>query len=150
VIVTGASRGIGKVLCANAGIFPAAKLDDLTPEGWDQVLNTNLKGTFLTIKACLPAMKTKRKGRIIVTSSITGPITGYPGWTHYVRAKRGSLASCTAPPPNWPLTTSRSTLSCQAISRQRALMVLVGVSRQNDRLDSDETSTLGKQRRKSP
>jgi NAD(P)-dependent dehydrogenase (short-subunit alcohol dehydrogenase family) len=32
------------ILCANAGIFPAAKLDDLTPEGWDEVLNTNLKG----------------------------------------------------------------------------------------------------------
>jgi len=79
------------ILCANAGIFPAAKLDDLTPEGWDEVLNTNLKGTFLTIKACLPAMKTKHKGRIIVTSSITGPITGYPGWTHYGASKAGQL-----------------------------------------------------------
>ena len=79
------------ILCANAGIFPAAKLDDLTPEGWDEVLNTNLKGIFLTVKACLPAMKTKQKGRIIVTSSITGPITGYPGWTHYGASKAGQL-----------------------------------------------------------
>ena len=61
------------ILCANAGIFPAAKLHELTPEAWDEVLGTNLKGTFLTIKACLPAMKAKRKGRIVVTSSITGP-----------------------------------------------------------------------------
>jgi 3-oxoacyl-[acyl-carrier protein] reductase len=79
------------ILCANAGIFPAAKLDDLTPEGWDEVLNNNLKDTFLTIKACLPAMKTKHKSRIIVTSSITGPITGYPGWKHYGASKAGQL-----------------------------------------------------------
>jgi 3-oxoacyl-[acyl-carrier protein] reductase len=67
------------VLCANAGIFPAAKLGDLTPESWDEVLGTNLKGTFFTVKTCLPAMKAQRKGRIVLTSSITGPITGYPG-----------------------------------------------------------------------
>ena len=71
--------------------FPAAKLHELTPEAWDEVLGTNLKGTFLTIKACLPAMKAKRKGRIVVTSSITGPITGYPGWTHYGASKAGQL-----------------------------------------------------------
>jgi NAD(P)-dependent dehydrogenase (short-subunit alcohol dehydrogenase family) len=35
------------ILCANAGIFPAAKLGDLTPESWDEVLGTNLKGTHL-------------------------------------------------------------------------------------------------------
>jgi 3-oxoacyl-[acyl-carrier protein] reductase len=79
------------ILCANAGIFPAAKLHELTPEAWDEVLGTNLKGTFLTIKACLPAMKARRKGRIIVTSSITGPVTGYPGWTHYGASKAGQL-----------------------------------------------------------
>jgi len=79
------------VLCANAGIFPAAKLTDLTAEKWDEVLATNLKGTFLAVKACLPAMKQKKKGRIVITSSITGPITGYPGWTHYGASKAGQL-----------------------------------------------------------
>lgn len=79
------------ILCSNAGIFPAAKLHELTAEAWDEVLGTNLKGTFLTIKACLPAMKVKRKGRIVITSSITGPITGYPGWSHYGASKAGQL-----------------------------------------------------------
>jgi 3-oxoacyl-[acyl-carrier protein] reductase len=79
------------ILCANAGVFPAAKLHELTPEAWDEVLGTNLKGTFLAIKACLPAMKAKRKGRIVMTSSITGPITGYPGWAHYGASKAGQL-----------------------------------------------------------
>jgi 3-oxoacyl-[acyl-carrier protein] reductase len=79
------------ILCSNAGIFPAAKLHELTAEAWDEVLGINLKGTFLTIKACLPAMKVKRKGRIVITSSITGPITGYPGWSHYGASKAGQL-----------------------------------------------------------
>jgi len=86
-----AQFGGADILCANAGIFPAAKLHELTPEVWDEVLGTNLKGTFLTIKACLPAMKAKRKGRIVLTSSITGPITGYPGWSHYGASKAGQL-----------------------------------------------------------
>jgi 3-oxoacyl-[acyl-carrier protein] reductase len=58
---------------------------------WDHVLGVNLKGTFLTVNACLPALKQSGKGRIIVTSSITGPITGYPGWSHYAASKAGQL-----------------------------------------------------------
>lgn len=79
------------ILCANAGIFPAAKLGAMTEADFDTVINTNLKGTFLSVSACLPAMKAKRKGRIILTSSITGPITGYPGWSHYGASKAGQL-----------------------------------------------------------
>ena len=79
------------ILCCNAGIFPAAKLFDMKESDWDQVLDVNLKGTFLSIQACLPALKAKGKGRIIVTSSITGPITGYPGWSHYGASKAGQL-----------------------------------------------------------
>ena len=79
------------ILCCNAGIFPAAKLFDMKESDWDQVLDVNLKGTFLSIQACLTALKAKGKGRIILTSSITGPITGYPGWSHYGASKAGQL-----------------------------------------------------------
>jgi 3-oxoacyl-[acyl-carrier protein] reductase len=79
------------ILCANAGIFPAAKLGEMTAEDFDQVLGTNLKGTFLSVNACLAAMKAKRAGRIILTSSITGPVTGFPGWAHYGASKAGQL-----------------------------------------------------------
>ena len=79
------------ILCCNAGIFPAAKLFDMKESDWDQVLDVNLKGTFLSIQACLPALKAKGKGRIIITSSITGPITGYPGWSHYGASKAAQL-----------------------------------------------------------
>lgn len=67
------------VLCANAGIFPQAKLEDMKPELWDQVMATNLTGTFLSVQACLPYLKKSDQGRIVLTSSITGPITGFPG-----------------------------------------------------------------------
>lgn len=79
------------VLCANAGIFPPAKLEDMTSEEWDLVVDTNLKGTFHSVKAAVPYLKTSDQGRIVLTSSITGPVTGYPGWTHYGATKAGQL-----------------------------------------------------------
>lgn len=79
------------ILCANAGIFPAAKLGEMTAADFDQVIGVNLKGTFLSVSAVLPAMKAQQKGRIVITSSITGPITGYPGWSHYGASKSGQL-----------------------------------------------------------
>jgi 3-oxoacyl-[acyl-carrier protein] reductase len=79
------------ILCANAGIFPASPLAAMTEADFDLVLGTNLKGTFLAVSACLPAMKDKKSGRIILTSSITGPVTGYTGWSHYGASKAGQL-----------------------------------------------------------
>lgn len=79
------------VLCANAGIFPQAKIEDLSSEDWDHVMSTNLKGTFLAIKASIPYLKKSDQGRIVITSSITGPVTGFPGWTHYGATKAGQL-----------------------------------------------------------
>jgi len=79
------------VLCANAGIFPQAKIEDMRPEEWDEVMATNLKGCFLSVKAAIPYLKRSDQGRIVITSSITGPITGFPGWTHYGATKAGQL-----------------------------------------------------------
>jgi len=86
-----AAHGGIDIVCANAGIFPQATLEDLTPEDWDHVVATNLKGTFLVIKACLPHLKKSDQGRVVLTSSITGPITGFPGWSHYGATKAGQL-----------------------------------------------------------
>jgi 3-oxoacyl-[acyl-carrier protein] reductase len=85
------AHGAIDVLCANAGIFPAAKLDEMTEAQFDAVIGTNLKGTFLSVSACLPAMKARQFGRIVLTSSITGPFTGLPGWAHYGASKAGQL-----------------------------------------------------------
>jgi 3-oxoacyl-[acyl-carrier protein] reductase len=79
------------VLCANAGVFPQARIEDMSPEQWDEVLDCNLKGSFLSVKACVPYLKKSDQPRIILTSSITGPVTGFPGWTHYGASKSGQL-----------------------------------------------------------
>ncbi len=79
------------IVCANAGIFPDAKLADMTEADLDLVFDTNVKGTMLTVQACLPHLKASGRGRVIVTSSITGPVTGYPGWSHYGASKAAQL-----------------------------------------------------------
>lgn len=79
------------VLCANAGIFPDKPLAELTEPDIDQVLGCNLKGTMFMVQACMPALETSGHGRVVVTSSITGPITGYPGWAHYGASKAAQL-----------------------------------------------------------
>jgi 3-oxoacyl-[acyl-carrier protein] reductase len=79
------------ILCCNAGVFPEAKLAEMSVADWNQVMDINLKGTFLSVHACLPGLKARGKGRIVLTSSITGPITGSPGWSHYGASKAGQL-----------------------------------------------------------
>jgi 3-oxoacyl-[acyl-carrier protein] reductase len=74
------------VLCANAGIFPDVRLAEMSAADIDQVLGTNLKGNMLSVIACLPELERSAHGRVILTSSITGPITGFPGWAHYGKA----------------------------------------------------------------
>ncbi len=79
------------VMCANAGAFPQTKIIDMDPAEWDQVMATNLKSAFLSVKASIPHFEKAGGGRVVLTSSITGPITGYPGWAHYGASKSGQL-----------------------------------------------------------
>ncbi len=79
------------VLCANAGIFPALKFSEMTEEAWDDIFAVNVKSMFLTIQECLPYLKKSSAPRIVVTSSITGPTTGFPGWSHYGATKAAQL-----------------------------------------------------------
>lgn len=79
------------ILCANAGVFPQTNIEEMDPSEFDMVLNTNIKGNFLSVKACLPYMKDQDFGRIVLTSSITGPLTGFPGWSHYGASKAAQL-----------------------------------------------------------
>ncbi len=79
------------VLCANAGIFPERRLADMTDADIELVFGTNLKGCVLSVQACIPALARSGHGRVILTSSITGPITGFPGWAHYGASKAGQL-----------------------------------------------------------
>jgi 3-oxoacyl-[acyl-carrier protein] reductase len=77
------------VLAHNAGIWPRAMLADMTEREWDRVIDNNLKGTFLAVKACMPAMIRQRYGRIVLTTSITGNRVGTVGLAHYSASKAG-------------------------------------------------------------
>jgi len=79
------------VLCANAGMFPSAKIDAMTEAEWDAIFDVNVKGMLFSIQAALEALKQSAAGRIVITSSITGPVTGYPGWAHYGGTKAAQL-----------------------------------------------------------
>jgi 3-oxoacyl-[acyl-carrier protein] reductase len=77
------------VLVQNAGIYPWTLIENTTPEEWDRVLAVNLRGTFLAAKAALGPMKARGSGRMIFTSSITGPKVTSPGHGHYSATKAG-------------------------------------------------------------
>ena len=73
----------------NAGIYPWTLIEKTSPDEWDRVMAVNLKGTFLAALAALPPMKAQRSGRMIFTSSITGPRVTSPGHGHYSATKAG-------------------------------------------------------------
>jgi 3-oxoacyl-[acyl-carrier protein] reductase len=77
------------ILVQNAGIFPWNLIEDIEPEEWDSVLAVNLRGTYLAARAALPIMRSKGGGRMIFTSSITGPRVTSPGHGHYSASKAG-------------------------------------------------------------
>ncbi|MGP2491210.1 SDR family NAD(P)-dependent oxidoreductase [Mesorhizobium sp. PUT5] len=77
------------ILVQNAGIYPWTLIEKTEPEEWDAVLAVNLKGAFLCARAALPHMKAQRHGRLLFTSSITGPHVTSPGHGHYSASKAG-------------------------------------------------------------
>jgi len=79
------------IVAANAGIYPFADLAALTEETWNRVMDLNVGGAVRTVQACLPAMRSRGYGRIVLTSSITGPVTGQVGFAHYGASKAAML-----------------------------------------------------------
>lgn len=79
------------VLCANAGVYPECPLDDLDDDALGSIFATNVAGTIFTVQACRSALRDSGRGRVVVTSSITGPVTGYAGLGHYGASKAAQL-----------------------------------------------------------
>lgn len=77
------------ILCHNAGVYPGKRLDDMQLDEWRHVIDVNLTSTFLLVNKCLPIMKSQGKGKIVVTSSISGPKVGLPGQSNYTASKAG-------------------------------------------------------------
>jgi 3-oxoacyl-[acyl-carrier protein] reductase len=79
------------ILCTNAGIFPSSRVADMKSAELVEVMTVNFLGTVYAVQACLPHLERSGHGRVIMTSSITGPLTGFPGWSHYGASKAAQL-----------------------------------------------------------
>lgn len=76
------------IMVNNAGASFMCPVDDLSPNGWDAIVNINLKGTFLCSKAAGKVMIQQKAGKIINITSVAG-IDGSPLMAHYGAAKAG-------------------------------------------------------------
>jgi 3-oxoacyl-[acyl-carrier protein] reductase len=77
------------ILVQNAGIYPWQLLENTSPDDWDRVMAVNLRGCFIAARAALVPMKAQKSGRMLFTSSITGPHVTSPGHGHYSATKAG-------------------------------------------------------------
>lgn len=78
------------ILINNAGITRDNLLMRMKEEEFDQVIDTNLKGVFLTTKAVTRPMMKQKGGKIINIASVVG-VSGNPGQANYVAAKAGVI-----------------------------------------------------------
>ncbi|EQL39071.1 hypothetical protein M770_25245 [Pseudomonas aeruginosa VRFPA03] len=104
------------ILLHNAAAFPQCALAELDEGTLERTLAVNLKSCFRLTQAALPALRRSVAGRVLVTSSVTGPRTAIPGLSHYAASKAGvngfiraaalELAGDgIATPPRWPRTS---------------------------------------------
>lgn len=79
------------ILVNNAGITRDTLIPRMTDEQWDEVINTNLRGAFLFIRAVTRPMLQARYGRIINIASVSGGRMGNPGQANYSASKAGLI-----------------------------------------------------------
>jgi 3-oxoacyl-[acyl-carrier protein] reductase len=79
------------ILFNSAGICSRTALEDISEDEWDQVLDINLKGTFLTSQAALPLMKQQPGGSILNMASMAGKVGGVAVGAHYSASKAGII-----------------------------------------------------------
>jgi 3-oxoacyl-[acyl-carrier protein] reductase len=73
----------------NAAIYPLHTVEELTDEVLEQTLAVNMKAVVWLTQACLPHFRSQGWGRLIFTSSVTGPRVAMPGTSHYAMSKGG-------------------------------------------------------------
>jgi 3-oxoacyl-[acyl-carrier protein] reductase len=78
-------------LVNNAGVRQDALLYNMSPEQWDEVLDTNLRGAWSMTKAVVPLMMQQRRGAIVNVASLSG-LHGVVGQTNYSAAKGALIA----------------------------------------------------------
>jgi 3-oxoacyl-[acyl-carrier protein] reductase len=100
------------VLVHNAAYCPSVRIEDLTDADLDRTLDVNLKACFWLTQAALPALKASKKGgRILITSSISGNHAAARGLVHYSASKAGVTGFVR----NLALEISRSRITVNAV-----------------------------------
>lgn len=110
IAATVAEHGRLDVLVNNAGIQHVAPLEQFPVEKWNAILSINLSSAFHTTRLALPAMRSRKFGRIINIASAHGLVAS-PFKAAYVAAKHGivGLTKVTA------LETAEDGITCNAI-----------------------------------
>lgn len=74
------------ILVNNAGVARFAPIEEIPTPVFDEIVSTNMRGTFLLTRAVVPSMKKRRTGQIIIVSSAAG-VRGQPEQTVYSATK---------------------------------------------------------------
>ncbi|KAA0547630.1 3-oxoacyl-ACP reductase FabG [Bacillus sp. BGMRC 2118] len=99
------------ILINNAGITRDAMLTKMTPENFSQVIDVNLTGVFHCTQAVVPYMIQAGKGKIVVTSSVSG-VYGNVGQTNYAAAKAGVIGMV----KSWAKELGRKGINVNAVA----------------------------------
>jgi 3-oxoacyl-[acyl-carrier protein] reductase len=89
VAATVAHYGQVNIAVHNAAVYPLHTVESLTDEVLDNTLAVNLKAAFWLTQSCLPHLRAQGGGRLLFTSSVTGPRVAMPGTSHYAMSKGG-------------------------------------------------------------
>ena len=91
VLVSETVREHGRIdiMVHNAAAFGNAAVDAFDPDLYDQMMNTNLRAAMTLSHAAVPQMKKQGSGRLLFTSSVTGPRVAMPGLNYYSASKSG-------------------------------------------------------------
>lgn len=78
------------IAVVNAGVVSTGPLAEVSDEAWDELVSTNLGGTFHTLRSVIPVMRRQRYGRVVVTASMGGRM-GIPNLAAYNATKWGVI-----------------------------------------------------------
>ena len=80
------------IMVHNAASFLGGPVADYSEADLETVLSVNLKACFRLSKACIPHFRARGGGRLLFTSSVTGPRVAMPGTSYYAASKGGMNA----------------------------------------------------------
>ena len=89
MVEAGESLGGIDILVNNAGIFPRVEFLDMTEAQWDEVLNVNLKGTFLCTQAVVQKLVERGSAGAVINLASSAAFRSSPRGVHYVASKAG-------------------------------------------------------------